>query len=165
MTNPGWHPDPSGTPQQRWWNGTVWTDATRPYDAPQPQQPQQFYAMVPVTPYAPAAPSRMAGGVAAGRGFVLGAIASGLTAVTLVLEAIGVLANFWGLVGFAVLVLVPGATVVGIIGVAFSGIGLARTKGSPDDRARATAGLVYSIIGTVSVGLFAIVGSIFAGLS
>lgn len=27
---PGWHPDPEGTPQLRWWDGTQWTSATKP---------------------------------------------------------------------------------------------------------------------------------------
>lgn len=26
---PGWYPDPSGQPFQRWWNGITWTDTTR----------------------------------------------------------------------------------------------------------------------------------------
>ncbi|WP_037235840.1 DUF2510 domain-containing protein [Rhodococcus wratislaviensis] len=28
--SPGWHPDPEGTPQLRWWDGTQWTSATKP---------------------------------------------------------------------------------------------------------------------------------------
>jgi hypothetical protein len=27
---PGWYPDPSGTPQERWWNGMSWGEQTRP---------------------------------------------------------------------------------------------------------------------------------------
>jgi hypothetical protein len=30
----GWYPDPSGEPQQRYWNGEQWTKQTRPYPAP-----------------------------------------------------------------------------------------------------------------------------------
>lgn len=30
-TPPGWYPDPSGERQWRVWNGTVWTEVTRPY--------------------------------------------------------------------------------------------------------------------------------------
>jgi hypothetical protein len=37
---PGWYPDPQGGPQQRWWDGSKWTDATRPLASQQPQQPQ-----------------------------------------------------------------------------------------------------------------------------
>ncbi len=27
---PGWHAAPDGAPYQRWWDGTTWTDHTRP---------------------------------------------------------------------------------------------------------------------------------------
>lgn len=27
---PGWHPDPEGRPQLRWWDGNQWTSATKP---------------------------------------------------------------------------------------------------------------------------------------
>lgn len=30
----GWHPDPSGEPQERYWDGGQWTKETRPYAAP-----------------------------------------------------------------------------------------------------------------------------------
>lgn len=34
--SPGWHPDPHGAPELRWWDGTAWTDHTHPLreDAP-----------------------------------------------------------------------------------------------------------------------------------
>jgi len=31
---PGWYPDPSGAPHQRWWDGTQWSEATQPNAAP-----------------------------------------------------------------------------------------------------------------------------------
>ena len=31
---PGWYPDPSGERQWRVWNGTEWSDMTRPYGTP-----------------------------------------------------------------------------------------------------------------------------------
>lgn len=39
--NPGWYPDPADpTPYaprtERWWNGTAWTDVTRPTQLGQP---------------------------------------------------------------------------------------------------------------------------------
>ncbi|MCZ1075610.1 DUF4041 domain-containing protein [Rhodococcus sp. A5(2022)] len=34
---PGWHPDPEGAAQLRWWDGTQWTSATQPL-APEPGQ-------------------------------------------------------------------------------------------------------------------------------
>lgn len=41
MTNkPGWYPDPSGQPFQRFWNGVQWTDDTsQPFDAQKSQPP------------------------------------------------------------------------------------------------------------------------------
>jgi len=30
MSQPGWYPDPSGVPVQRWFDGTQWTDHTAP---------------------------------------------------------------------------------------------------------------------------------------
>lgn len=30
----GWHPDPQGAPQQRYWDGTRWTEHTAPTHAP-----------------------------------------------------------------------------------------------------------------------------------
>ncbi|MBM4516863.1 DUF2510 domain-containing protein [Rhodococcus hoagii] len=33
MTQPGWHPDPEGVPNQlRWWDGRQWTSATHPVE-------------------------------------------------------------------------------------------------------------------------------------
>jgi hypothetical protein len=36
----GWYPDPAGTPRQRWWDGTAWTENyTEPAAASQPYTP------------------------------------------------------------------------------------------------------------------------------
>jgi Protein of unknown function (DUF2510) len=36
MVPPGWHPDPSGQYQFRWWNGSRWTEHTGGDDSPAP---------------------------------------------------------------------------------------------------------------------------------
>jgi hypothetical protein len=149
MANPGWYPDPNGTPQERWWNGDVWTDATRPYDAP---QPMPTMAMVPVVASyvtAPTAPG-MDGSVAARRGYTLGVIAASFAAASLFGAFIGlsIFVMTW-LLAISMLLFVPASTVIGIIGIVFSSIGLKRTTGG-EARQHATIGLVLSIIGAVA---------------
>lgn len=48
MTNPspGWYPDPSGEPQNRWFNGIQWDAATQPFEA-QPLNAQPLEAAPP----------------------------------------------------------------------------------------------------------------------
>ena len=41
MTAPGWYPDPSGAPHQRYWDGAQWTEQTAPYSGPQVAPPAQ----------------------------------------------------------------------------------------------------------------------------
>lgn len=36
QTPAGWYPDPYGSPQLRWWDGSQWTDATHPLEQAQP---------------------------------------------------------------------------------------------------------------------------------
>jgi len=38
---PGWHPDPSGAPQQRYWDGQQWTEHTQPNQAADPSRIQR----------------------------------------------------------------------------------------------------------------------------
>lgn len=47
----GWYPDPAGSTQQRWWNGTGWTDSLRDAPTAAPAAP-----VPPVTPAAPVPP-------------------------------------------------------------------------------------------------------------
>ncbi|MCM6762261.1 DUF2510 domain-containing protein [Rathayibacter sp. ZW T2_19] len=44
----GWYPDPAGSPRQRWWDGSGWTESLRDAPAATP--------VAPVPPVAPAAP-------------------------------------------------------------------------------------------------------------
>ncbi len=37
--DPGWYPDPKGTPQERYWDGHTWTDRTRPMTIVLPPRP------------------------------------------------------------------------------------------------------------------------------
>ena len=53
----GWYADPSGAPQQRWWDGIQWSATTQPNPAPVPAQPYLpmaapggYGATVPYTP-------------------------------------------------------------------------------------------------------------------
>lgn len=68
MTEPAWHPDPTGRNHYRWWDGTQWTDSVSnngqvgvdPVQAaapvqPQPVQPQPAPAPQPVQPQTPMA--------------------------------------------------------------------------------------------------------------
>lgn len=52
---PGWYPDPAGSTQQRWWNGTSWSDSMQapanPYATPSPYGDVQPYAAA--APYQP----------------------------------------------------------------------------------------------------------------
>lgn len=48
----GWHPDPAGSPQERWWSGVDWTDHLRdvPQAAPSPEpgpapEPEEYQPM------------------------------------------------------------------------------------------------------------------------
>jgi hypothetical protein len=41
QTPSGWYPDPYGSPQLRWWDGSQWTDATHSTDAPAGQSASQ----------------------------------------------------------------------------------------------------------------------------
>ena len=41
MTAPGWYPDPSGAPHQRYWDGTQWTEHTAPSAGPAVAPPTQ----------------------------------------------------------------------------------------------------------------------------
>jgi hypothetical protein len=45
----GWYPDPSGKAMERWWDGTAWSDQTRPYAAPMtaPMVAAPVYAPLP----------------------------------------------------------------------------------------------------------------------
>ena len=42
MATPGWYPDPSGAPLQRYWDGTSWSGhAVAPHSGPAPAAPRR----------------------------------------------------------------------------------------------------------------------------
>ncbi|UYP17180.1 DUF2510 domain-containing protein [Rhodococcus sp. Z13] len=47
---PGWHPDPEGLPQLRWWDGNQWTSATQPYPADHGSRTCRRSCCAPTTP-------------------------------------------------------------------------------------------------------------------
>lgn len=80
MTQPGWHPDPEGVPNQlRWWDGRQWTSATHPIEATPLVSADRSPEADPMPPASVATSSRRRTGlVAAG---VVGAIVvAGVTA-------------------------------------------------------------------------------------
>lgn len=72
----GWHPDPTGEPQERYWDGEEWTSQTRPYPAPGASRPTtQPGATVP-EPQSPSPSGR--GKTIALVGLVVAVIAAGV---------------------------------------------------------------------------------------
>ncbi|WP_251095684.1 DUF2510 domain-containing protein [Streptomyces sp. Caat 7-52] len=67
VTPPGWYPDPGqtndGPPTERWWDGTAWTDQTRPTGAAAPWGPPAQLSPQPAQPAGgyPAAPAGYGG--------------------------------------------------------------------------------------------------------
>src|ERR1039457_2843304 len=63
--DPGWYPDPSGKAIERWWDGSAWSDQTRPYAAPTtaPTAAAPIYApLAPVPPTAEKPPRGVGNG-------------------------------------------------------------------------------------------------------
>lgn len=131
-TPPGWYPDPTGTPMQRWWDGTAWAEATRPSQpAPVVYAPPPQYGPPPRSPvayYPPPAPRN-------------GAATAGLV--------LGIICLF---VNSFLLVSIP-AFICSIVGLTkasqleaagFGGVG----------RASAVWGLVLSIVGAIATIFF-----------
>lgn len=121
----GWYPDPDDFMRERWWDGTAWTEATRGSgDTLQRRRAPR-------------------------RGFALGTVAVSLAGATL-------LSAFAGSIGadpsilmmFSVFVLMPAATIVGVIGIVFSSVERTRSR-EVADRKAATSGLTLSIVGAV----------------
>ncbi|WP_426625435.1 DUF2510 domain-containing protein [Leifsonia sp. McL0607] len=125
----GWFPDPDNLSRERWWDGAAWTVSTRPRAAAQ---------------------SQSRSGIAR-RGFVLGIVATALAAATMLsafLGSTGAEPNM-GLT-VSVFVLMPAATVTGVIGIVLSTIGRARAVGT-EERRVAASGLALSIVGACAI--------------
>jgi hypothetical protein len=132
----GWYPDPSGAVGERWWDGQVWSEHRRPYPAP------------PIAgPPATVQPRRNA---AAFQGRTLGivAVALAVSAVIFIVVGAKIFALSW-MVATGLIFLALPATIVGIIAIVFSAIGLARAV-QPRDRTPASVGLVLGIISTLT---------------
>lgn len=61
MTNvpAGWYPDPAGSPLQRWWDGSHWSETTQPVPAANPYAPMQGYGAA--QPYGAVQPYNLSG--------------------------------------------------------------------------------------------------------
>lgn len=57
MPHAGWYPDPADDANIRFWDGSTWTDRTRPKAAPPPPIAQPAWVATPPTPYVQAAPT------------------------------------------------------------------------------------------------------------
>ena len=153
---PGWYPSPDGTPGERWWNGSSWSDSRRGgpavappaplppvptvvygADNPAPQRPNPYASPVP-----PAAPRTA---------FLVSAPQTRMAVAALVTGVIG-------LFGFPVLG--PVGVILGLVSLAK--VRQLRAQGAPTGSAAALAGigivtgaiatviLVISIIGFIA---------------
>jgi hypothetical protein len=124
---PGWHPDPDGKPQLRWWDGQQWTAETQPH----PSQPGPVGTPSPSgfdpktrernTPAftSQSYPTREQGAHSTRNGF-------GIT--SLVLALIGVVFGLVPLTGFIALILGALAVLFGLLGFGRVRKGLATNK-------------------------------------
>lgn len=53
--DPEWYPDPSGKAMERWWDGSAWSNQTRPYAAPTTAPTASAPIYTPITPVPPTA--------------------------------------------------------------------------------------------------------------
>jgi len=63
MTNvpAGWYPDPAGSPLQRWWDGSHWSETTQPAPAANPYAPMQGQGYGATQPYGSVQPYNASG--------------------------------------------------------------------------------------------------------
>lgn len=144
-TPPGWHDDPLGRYDHRWFDGTEWTDQVsddgRPTVDPYGISPSPAGAFVPqADPYYPAYDDQPQG-------------RNGIAVAALTCGIIGMLIAWIPFIGFA-------GAVLAILGLVFGIVGLRRSNLVGRGRGQSIAGIVTGSVG-IALAILGIVLSVF----